>query len=70
MDYCFEQITDTIAKLNEVKEQYYPVLFETCLDAANLLIGTCDLTPKICSFINKMFKMSDNYLQENNKLAG
>jgi hypothetical protein len=46
MDYCFEQITDTISKLNDVKDNYYPVLFETCLDAANILIGTCELNEK------------------------
>ena len=41
IDYCFQQITDLIQRMDEVKDQYYPVLFETCLDAANLLISSC-----------------------------
>lgn len=70
MDHCFEQIMEIIQKLDEVKEQYYPVLFEACLDSANILIGNCQLSGKVNSYINKMFKMSDKYLVEHNKLKG
>lgn len=66
MDHCFEQILDIIQKLDAVKDQYYPVLFESCLDAANILIGSCNIQQKTGGFINKMFKMSDKYLSENN----
>jgi hypothetical protein len=50
-----------------MKEQFYPVLFTGCLDAANLLIGNCELSGKLNSFVNKMFKMSDGYLVAYNK---
>jgi hypothetical protein len=66
MDHCFEQILDIIQKLDAVKDQYYPVLYESCLDAANILIGSCNMQQKTGGFINKMFKMSDKYLSENN----
>jgi hypothetical protein len=67
MDYCFEQILEIIQKLDAVKEQYYPVLFISCLNAANILIGNCEVNQKINGFVNKMFKMADKYLVENNK---
>lgn len=44
-------------------------MFETCLDSANILIGNCNYNPKITGFINKMFKVSDKYLVENNQMA-
>ena len=69
MDHLFEQILETIQKLDEVKDNYYQVLFTTCIDVADLLIGTCVFTKQINGFINKMFKMSDKYLTENNKVA-
>lgn len=69
IDYCFDQILELIQKLDAVKEQYYTVLFNGCLDAANILIGTCNLNQKTTGFINKMFKMSDKYLVEHNKVA-
>ena len=46
------------------------VLFDGCLDVANLLIGVCNTTPKINGFVNKMFKMADKYLVEHNKMPG
>jgi len=67
MDHCFEEILEIIQKLDGLKQQYYPVLFESCLDLANILIGNCNYTPKVTSFINKMFKVSDKYLVENNQ---
>lgn len=70
MDHCFELIMEVIQKLDETKEQYYPVLFESCLDSANILIGNCEIQGKVNSYINKMFKMSDKYLVEHNKLKG
>lgn len=70
MDYCFEQILGIIEKLDAIKEQYYPVLFVSCLDAANILISVCVISPKVNAFVNKMFKMADKYLSENNKISG
>lgn len=70
MDHCFELIMETIQKLDETKEQYYPVLFDACLDSANILIGNCEIQGKVNGYINKMFKMSDKYLVEHNKLKG
>lgn len=64
MDHCFEQIMEIIQKLDESKEQFYPVLFTACLDSANILIGNCEISGKVNSYINKMFKMSDKYLVE------
>ena len=61
---------EIIQKLDEVKDQYLPVLFEACLDSANLLIGNCQISGKVNSYINKMFKMSDKYLVEHQKLKG
>lgn len=71
IDYCFQQIADIISKMNEVQERYYPVLFESTLDAANLLLTTCELAGQkpTTSFINKMFKLSDGYLVNHNKSA-
>lgn len=71
MDHCFEQILETIQKLDAVKDQYYPVLFDTCMDAANILIGNCAVNTKpINGFVNKLFKMSDKYMNEHNKVPG
>jgi len=71
MDHCFEQILDIIQRLDAVKDQYYPVLFETCMDAANILIGNCAVNTKpINGFVNKMFKMSDKYMAANNAVPG
>ena len=70
IDYCFEQLLEIIQKLDGIKAQYYLVLFEACLDAANLLIGNCVINQKINGFVNKMFKMADKYLVENNAAPG
>lgn len=71
MDYCFEQILEIIQKLDGMKEEYYPVLFESCISSGNILIGNCNLSnAKVNAFVNKMFKMSDKYLVENNKKTG
>jgi len=59
---------ETIEKLNEIKTSYFGVLFQVCILAANTLISHCQMTKKIESFINKMFKMADGYLTEHNKL--
>lgn len=57
--------------MNDVQEKYYPVLFESCVDAANLLLTTCELAGQkpTTSFVNKMFKLSDGYLVNHNKTA-
>lgn len=36
---------------------------------ANTLTSNCLITKKIETYVNKMFKMSDEYLLENNKTA-
>jgi hypothetical protein len=60
---------EIIEKLNEVKQQHYKTLFEVCMAAANLLIGTTLFNKKIDTFINKMFKMADGFLLEFNKTS-
>jgi hypothetical protein len=62
IDYCFSQMTEIIQRMDEVKDQYYSVLFESCLDAANLIVSTCDPAKPTNSCVNKMFKLSDGYL--------
>ena len=37
--------------------------------AANTLVSNCAISKKIDTFVNKMFKMADGYLQDNNKLS-
>ena len=66
MDHCFDQILELIQKLDAVKDSYLGVLYDGTLDAANILIGNCQITPKVNSFVNKMFKMADKYLVEHN----
>lgn len=39
-----------------------------CIYAANSLISHCQMTKKIESFVNKLFKMADGYLSEHQKL--
>lgn len=70
MDHCFDQILEIIQKLDDVKDQYYVLLFDTSLNTADLLIGMCELNKKVNGFVNKMFKMADKYLTENNKVPG
>ena len=36
---------------------------------ANTLTSNCIISKKVETYINKMFKMSDEYLLENNKIA-
>lgn len=69
IDYCFSQITEIIMRMDEVKDQYYPVLFESCLDAANLIVSTCEPAKQSNSCVNKMFKLSDGYLVGHNKMV-
>ena len=38
------------------------------MTAANIMIQNCIYVKKVDSFINKMFKMADGYLTENNKI--
>ena len=51
-------------KLNLFKYNHYSIL------AANSLVQNCAISKKIDSFINKMFKMADGYMTENNKVSG
>lgn len=41
-----------------------------CLDTASCLIMNCAFTKKVDNFINKMFKMADQYVTENNTMHG
>mmetsp|Transcript_19078 Transcript_19078/g.32556 ORF Transcript_19078/g.32556 Transcript_19078/m.32556 type:complete len:193 (-) Transcript_19078:156-734(-) len=68
MDYCFEQLLEIIQKLDAVKDHYYALLFNLCLESANILMANCQISQKINGFVNKMFKMSDKYLVEHNKI--
>lgn len=64
MDFCFGEILEYITKMNEEKEKHSEELIEVCMMAANLLVNTCQVSvKKISSFINKLFKMSDGFLE-------
>ena len=65
MDFCFQQILDMITSMNEQKQNHTEQLVMACMIAANLLVSTCAVsTKKVSSFTNKLFKMSDGYLNE------
>jgi len=65
MDFCFAQILQFITDMNEQKEQHTEPLISICMIAANCLVGNCQVSvKKISTFINKLFKMSDGYLNE------
>lgn len=61
-------VLEVVEKLNEIKTSYFGVLFQICIQTANTLIAHCQMTKKIESFINKIFKMADGYLTEHQKL--
>ena len=64
IDFCFAEILEYITKMNEEKEQHIDALIEICMLSANLLVTTCQVSQKkISSFINKLFKMSDGFLE-------
>ena len=51
--------------MNENKAAHTEQLVIGCMIAANLLITTCQVSvKKISTFTNKLFKMSDGYLNE------
>lgn len=65
MDFCFAQILEFITTMNESKGQHLEQLITICMIAANLLVSTCQVSvKKVSSFINKLFKMSDGFLNE------
>ena len=65
LDYCFGQILDIITRLNENKIQHAPQLHQICISTANVLIQNGNYAVKpINSMTNKMFKMSDGYLND------
>lgn len=69
MDYCFDQILELVTQLNEKKDaKSFIDLHDICLMIANTLVGNCVIMKKIESFVNRMFKMTDGYLVEYNKL--
>ena len=47
---------------------HFNIIFYSIM-AANALISNCQVNKKIDTFVNKMFKMADGYLTENNKVA-
>ena len=69
LDFCFDQVLEIIQKLDEVKQSHYGTLFQICLIAANTLIANCQITKKVETFVNKMFKMADGYLTEYQKMS-
>jgi hypothetical protein len=69
MDFLFDQILEEIASLNEIKQQHYRQIHDICLQAASCLIMNCAYTKKVDSFVNKMFKMADSYVTENNGVS-
>jgi hypothetical protein len=71
MDYCFAQILEAITTLNETKDQHLMQLNFTCLRSANILISNAQVNvKKVNSYVNKMFKMADAYMQEHNGKPG
>lgn len=67
MDASFAAVLEIITKLNDVKDQHLKELFILCINSANLLIGVGNTgTKQINSFVNKMFKMADQYMSEYN----
>lgn len=67
MDECFAAVLEKITKMNEDKDTYAKDLFNICLSSANLLIGVGNTgTKQVASFINKMFKMADQYMTAHN----
>jgi len=68
LDYLFDQILEEIATLNEIKQQHFQQLHDICMDTASCLMINCALSKKIDNFINKLFKMADQYVTEHNSL--
>lgn len=67
MDFCFAELLECITELNEKKSEHLQELNRLCIFAANVLISSCNVSvKKISSYTNKMFKMSDGYLEEFN----
>lgn len=69
MDYCFDQILELVTALNERSDaKTFADLYTICLMVANTLASNCVIIKKVESFVNRMFKMTDGYLIEYNKL--
>ena len=50
---------------NEQKAQHAVALLDICMTSANVLVALCKVNvKKVGSFTNKLFKMSDGYLQD------
>jgi signal transduction histidine kinase len=61
----------TISLSSKSGKFYYIILkFSYSIIAANLLVANCQITKKVDTFVNKMFKMADGYLTEHNKMSG
>ena len=67
MDFCFSQILEAITQMNEQKESHLKELNLICLNTANILVSQCQVNvKKVSSYVNKMFKMADGYMEEYN----
>ena len=65
MDFCFAEILEFITSMNENKSEHLEALITICMIAANLLVSVCQVSvKKVSSFINKLFKMSDGYVND------
>lgn len=51
--------------MNEEKHKHTDYMISACMLAANILVTNCQVSvKKISSFTNKLFKMSDSYLND------
>ncbi len=66
IDFCFDQLLELISELNEKKAQHLGDLYDICMRSANVMINGCVYVKKIESFVNKLFKMADGYVNEAN----
>lgn len=65
MDFCFAELLEFITMMNETKGEHLEPLITICMIAANLLVTTCSVSvKKVSTFVNKLFKMSDGYVND------
>ena len=67
MDFCFSQVLEKITSMNDQKDLYAKQLFMICVDSANLLVSVANTGSRdVSKFVNKMFKMADQFMQDYN----
>jgi len=67
MDFCFSQILEAVTTMNDSKDVHLKELNMICLNTANILVSNTQVNiKKISSFVNRMFKMADTYMEEYN----